>query len=60
MGAAGAGDAFAADVLFGLHEGWSIAQSLELGVCTAASSLFSTSCSDGVKSVEEVLRLRSS
>jgi len=60
VGAAGAGDAFAAGVLFGLHEGWSVSRSLELGVCTAASSLYSASCSDGVKSVEEVLRLKNS
>lgn len=57
-GAAGAGDAFAAGVLFGLHENWSVSQCLELGVCTAAASLFSASCSDGVREVGKVLGLK--
>ncbi len=57
-GAAGAGDAFAAGVLFGLHEAWSISKCLELGVCTAAASLFSPSCSDGVMPLSDVLKLR--
>jgi sugar/nucleoside kinase (ribokinase family) len=38
-GTAGAGDAFAAGILFGLHENWAMNRSLELGVCAAASSL---------------------
>jgi sugar/nucleoside kinase (ribokinase family) len=56
-GSAGAGDAFASGVLFGLHENWSVKECLRLGACAAASSLFDESCSDGVKSVEEVLKL---
>ena len=56
-GSAGAGDAFAAGVLLGIHENWPIEKSLKLGVCTAASSLFDESCSDGVKPVEQVLQL---
>jgi sugar/nucleoside kinase (ribokinase family) len=47
-GSAGAGDALAAGVLFGVHEGWTMAQSLELGVCAAAASLVHPSCSDSV------------
>ena len=38
-GAAGAGDAFCAGVLFGLHEGWDFARCLLTGVCVAAASL---------------------
>jgi sugar/nucleoside kinase (ribokinase family) len=43
----GAGDALAAGVLYGLHEGWPMARSLELGVCTAAASLLHHTCSGG-------------
>jgi len=48
MGANGAGDALAAGVLLGLHEGWSMEASLELGVCAAAASLSHATCSDGL------------
>ena len=37
-GSAGAGDAFCAGVLMGLHQGWDIQQRLKAGVCAAASS----------------------
>jgi sugar/nucleoside kinase (ribokinase family) len=58
-GAAGAGDAFAAGVLYGLHENWPISKCLELGVCTAGASLFSPSCSNGVRPAEQVSQLSS-
>lgn len=54
-GAAGAGDALASGVLFGLHENWEINASLELGVCVAAMSLRSPSCSEGIASWQECL-----
>jgi sugar/nucleoside kinase (ribokinase family) len=47
-GAAGAGDALAAGILLGLHEGWEIAESLRLGVAVAATSLSHPTCSQGV------------
>ncbi|MDP3071799.1 MAG: carbohydrate kinase family protein [Opitutaceae bacterium] len=56
-GAAGAGDAFAAGVLYGLHEDWPVAECLRLGVCAAASSLYDPSCSAGMKPVQECLQL---
>jgi sugar/nucleoside kinase (ribokinase family) len=56
-GTAGAGDAFAAGALYGIHENWSIEEALKLGSCAAAASLFDESCSDGVKPVVEVLKL---
>lgn len=56
-GAAGAGDAFAAGVLFGLHEGWAASEFLRLGVCSAASSLYDPRCSASVKSVQGCLQL---
>jgi sugar/nucleoside kinase (ribokinase family) len=48
-GCAGAGDALAAGVLYGVHEGWPMARALELGVCAAATSLLHPNCSDGVR-----------
>ncbi|SFC64548.1 Sugar or nucleoside kinase, ribokinase family [Parapedobacter composti] len=48
VGANGAGDALAAGVLLGVHEGWSMKKCLNLGVCAAASSLSHVTCSDGV------------
>ena len=39
-GTAGAGDAFCAGVLLGLHEGWALNKSLLTGVCAAAASLW--------------------
>lgn len=57
VGANGAGDALAAAVLFGVHEGWSMKDCLELGVCTAAASLSHATCSDGIKNYQECLAL---
>jgi len=57
VGAAGAGDALAAGVLYGLHEGWPMARCLKLGVCVAAASLTHATCSGGISSVEDCLAL---
>ena len=56
-GANGAGDAFAAGVLYGIHEDWPINESLSLGVCAAASALRSVSTTSAVVSVAECLAL---
>ena len=56
-GAAGAGDAFAAGVLFGLHEEWPMQRALELGVCAAAASLHHPTCSESVGTVRDCLEL---
>jgi sugar/nucleoside kinase (ribokinase family) len=56
-GATGAGDAFAAGYLHGTHEGWSIPERLRLAVCTAAMCLTHPTPSQGLKPVEECLRL---
>ncbi|MCK5208980.1 MAG: carbohydrate kinase family protein [Cyclobacteriaceae bacterium] len=58
-GATGAGDAFAAGVLLGLHENRPIRECLKFGACAAAASLFDESCSDAVRSLDEVLKLES-
>ncbi len=51
-GTAGAGDALAAGVLLGLHEGWPMTRCLELGVLAAAASLRHPTCSEAVETVE--------
>lgn len=56
-GAAGAGDALAAGILLGLHEGWPMHRCLRLGVCAAASSLFDATCSASVRPIDDCLRL---
>lgn len=56
-GTAGAGDAFAAGVLLGLHEGWDLARCLQTAVCVAAASLSETSCTAGVKPLATCLAL---
>jgi sugar/nucleoside kinase (ribokinase family) len=56
-GTAGAGDALAAGVLLGLHEGWPMARALELGVCAAAASLRHPTCSESVEQSEACLEL---
>jgi sugar/nucleoside kinase (ribokinase family) len=56
-GTAGAGDAFAAGVLLGLHEGWNMHKCLLTGVCVAAASLSHPTCTGGVKSLPASLKL---
>ena len=57
VGTAGAGDAFAAGTLFGLHENWPMPRCLELGVCAAAASLQHLTCSESVRPVADCLEL---
>lgn len=56
-GSAGAGDAFCAGVLMGLHEGWELQRCLLTGVCIAAASLSDPTCTAGVKSLSASLAL---
>jgi sugar/nucleoside kinase (ribokinase family) len=56
-GTAGAGDAFCAGMLLGLHEGWDLPRSLLTGVCIAAASLSDPTCTAGVKSLNHSLGL---
>lgn len=60
QGAVGAGDAFAAGVLIGVHNDEEMQTCLELGVCAAASSLFAATSSDGIVRAEECLALSKS
>jgi sugar/nucleoside kinase (ribokinase family) len=56
-GAAGAGDAFCAGLLFGLHEGWEIQRGLRLGVCAAARSLSRPGCTEACTTLADTLAL---
>jgi sugar/nucleoside kinase (ribokinase family) len=56
-GTAGAGDAFCAGTLLGLHEGWDLQRCLTLGVCAAAASLAHPTCTEGMKSQTACLAL---
>jgi sugar/nucleoside kinase (ribokinase family) len=53
----GAGDAFAAGVLYGLHENVEIEEALRFGICAAASCLHGAGTSDGVRPLGECLSL---
>ena len=56
-GTAGAGDAFCAGVLLGLHREWELDRCLQAGVCVAAASLSDPTCTAGVKSLASCLKL---
>ena len=56
-GATGAGDAFAAGYLHGIHEGWPTQFRLELAVCAAAACLSDPTPSQGLLPVTECLDL---
>jgi sugar/nucleoside kinase (ribokinase family) len=53
----GAGDAFAAGVLYGLHNEIPIETALRYGVCAATSCLRGTGTSDGIRPLKECLQL---
>ena len=56
----GAGDAFAAGMLYGIHENWSYDRSLELGHACAAASLRSATTVGSVDSIAECLTFANS
>ena len=57
QGTAGAGDAFAAGMLLGLHEQWELPRSLETAVCLAAACLSHPTCTGGIKPLKTSLAL---
>ncbi len=57
IGANGAGDAFAAGTLYGLHEGWTLERAIRLGHAAAAASLRSLGTTEAVTSVAACLDL---
>ncbi len=56
-GTAGAGDAFCAGMLYGLHEGWELVPSMQAAVCVAAASLADPTCTGGMKPMNACLAL---
>jgi sugar/nucleoside kinase (ribokinase family) len=56
-GTVGAGDAVAAGVLLGLHDGVAMNVALTYGVCAAAASLTHATTSNGDKPLSECLEL---
>ena len=56
-GAAGAGDAFTAGILFGWHESKPVEEWLRLGICAAAANLSDETCTGGLRSLADCLKL---
>ena len=56
-GAAGAGDAFCAGVLFGVHEDWPLEKCLKTGTCAATACMSDPTCTDGLRSLDDCLAL---
>lgn len=56
-GTAGAGDAFCAGVLFGLHENWTLEKCLLAGTCAATACMSDPTCTNGLRSLDECLAL---
>lgn len=56
-GTVGAGDAFCAGMLYGLHEGWDPAKTLKLGSCAAAACLAQPGATDGLLPLNKVMEL---
>jgi sugar/nucleoside kinase (ribokinase family) len=56
-GSVGAGDAFCAGMLYGIHEGWTLEDCAHLGTCCAAASLSAPGASEGVGPLADVLAL---
>ena len=59
QGTNGAGDAFAAGLLYGLHEHWTLEAAIEVGHATAAASVRSLGTTDALVSWRECLELAS-
>ena len=57
VSANGAGDAFAAGMLYGLHEGWTVGRCLMLAHASAAASLRGASTTDTVEGWQTCLQL---
>lgn len=57
QGAVGAGDAFCAGLLYGLHEQWPVARIMELANCTAIASLSHPTASGGMRPLQQTLEI---
>jgi sugar/nucleoside kinase (ribokinase family) len=57
VGTVGAGDAFCAGMLYGLHEGWAHPDCMRLGSACAAACLSEANASDGLRPLAAVRKL---
>jgi sugar/nucleoside kinase (ribokinase family) len=57
LGTAGAGDAFLAGMLAGIHEGWSLERSMRFATAAAATCLRHPTTTGGVGTAEEIWRI---
>jgi sugar/nucleoside kinase (ribokinase family) len=51
----GAGDAFAAGVILGLHEGWEVERCLRMGAAAAAACVRGANTADGIRPAADCL-----
>jgi sugar/nucleoside kinase (ribokinase family) len=56
-GTVGAGDAYCAGMLYGVHENWKMKECMNLAACCAASSLSASDANSGMKPLRDVLKL---
>ncbi|MBI2441712.1 MAG: carbohydrate kinase family protein [Lentisphaerae bacterium] len=56
-GTSGAGDAFCAGMLYGLHEAWDFMEAMRLGAAAAAACLTHPSSTDGLMPFDKVMEL---
>lgn len=56
-GTVGAGDAFCAGMLYGLHEKWELDKTLKLAICAATACLSRPGATDGLGPLAEVMKL---
>jgi sugar/nucleoside kinase (ribokinase family) len=56
-GTTGAGDAFGAGLLYGLHEARPMEECLRYAVCAAAACLTAVNCSGGIGPLAQCLKL---
>ena len=56
-GTVGAGDAFCAGVLMGAEKGYGLEESIRLGIASAACSLSEASATDGLRPLEDIMKL---
>ena len=57
QGGAGAGDAFCAGVLVGIHEGWDLQKGLLFGTAAATACLGNATCTEGILPYGESMKL---
>ncbi|NQT03530.1 MAG: carbohydrate kinase family protein [Planctomycetes bacterium] len=56
-GSVGAGDAFCAGMLYGIHEGWDYEKAIKIGNCAAAACLANVSATDGLMPLSRIMEI---